>query len=343
MSLVLNGGVGGALSTQYAYIDDRIVSALPATVSFWFKNGTDSNAGGQFAQWVDADATLGTYRMGGGSSRATGPVFTRTVGSRASTATFSSAASLTSVAVTSIATGSTTAVEVDDASSFSVGEYVRLEGTFDGITGITSGREWRIESIASNTLILTLSTSGTWGELQSATVKWSAWQPEKWNLGVLSFANVGGSSNIQLHGGFVGNSVVTLSAAFSGVTSQKPNDIFGVLDRFCVGGYLQSGSASGHVRGEIAHVAVWEYLPTASEVNELLIKAPHLVGWGAPLAYWPLLADETDSIGSADLTLVGTPDITSDGPSISLTSGGGGGSGYLPTVMRAQPINLFGA
>ena len=61
MSLVLNGGVGGSDSTQYAYIDDRIVSALPATVTFWFKNGIDSNAGGQFAQCVDSDATLGTF------------------------------------------------------------------------------------------------------------------------------------------------------------------------------------------------------------------------------------------------------------------------------------------
>lgn len=342
MSLVLNGGVGGSLSTQYAYIDSKIVSALPATVSFWFKNGIDSNAGGQFAQWVDADATLGTYRMGGGSSRATGPVFTRSVGSRISTASYSSTGSLTTTAVTSIATGATTSVGVEDASSFSVGEYVRLEGSFAGITGITSGREWRIESIASSTLILALSSSGVWGEAQSATVRWSAWQPEKWNFGLLSFANIGGDANNQVKGGFLGNTSISLAGEYSGVAGQRPADIFSVLDRFCVGAYLQSGSATGYIRGEIAHVAVWEYLPTAGEAAELLTKAPNLVGWGSPLAYWPLLADESDSIGANDLTLIGSPSVTSDGPSISLTPGGGGTPGFLRGVMRARNPSIFG-
>jgi hypothetical protein len=344
MSLVLNGGVGGSASTQYGYVDSRIVSALPATVSFWFKTGINGAAGGQFAQWVDKDETTGTYRMGGGAQQAIGPVFSRTVGSRISTASFyaPTTALSESVNVTSITTGATTAVGVEDASKFSAGEYVRLEGTFTGITGITSGREWRIQSIAGSTLTLALTSSGTWGEGLTATVRWSAWQPEKWNLGVLSYGPTSGDNPIRLKGGFLGNSAVTLDSVYSGISGQKPVDIFDRLDRFCVGGYLQSSGASGYFRGEIAHVAVWEYFPTAGEASELLSKAPTLVGWGAPLAYWPLLADDDDAIGSNDLTLVGSPDITSDGPSIQLTSGGGGGSGYLPTVMRAQPINLFG-
>jgi hypothetical protein len=343
MSLVLNGGVGGSASTQLAYIDSRIVSALPATVSFWFKTGATGSAGGQVAQWVDKDETTGTYRMGGGASSSIGPIFSRTVGSRISTASFyaPTTALSESVNVTSITTGTTTAIGVEDASKFQAGEYVRLEGTFTGITGITSGREWRIQSIASSTLTLALSSSGDWTEGQSATVRWSAWQPEKWNLGVLSYGPTSGDNPIRLKGGFLGNSAVTLDSVHSGISGQKPVDIFDRLDRFCVGGYLQS-SAAAHFRGEIAHVAVWEYLPSAAEASELLTKAPTLVGWGSPLAYWPLTNDDDDAIGSNDLTLVGSPDITSDGPSIQLTSGGGGGSGYLPTVMRAQPINLFG-
>jgi hypothetical protein len=342
MSLVLNGGVGGALSTQYAYIDDRIVSALPATVTFWFKNGIDSNAGGQFAQWVDSDVTLGTYRMGGGGSRATGPVFTRSVGSRISTASYSSTASLTTTNVTSIATGTTTAVTVEDASTFSAGEYVRLEGTFTGITGITSGREWRISSIESNTLILALSSSGSWGEGLTATVKWSAWQPEKWNFGMLSFSDSLGGANNQIKGGFLGNTTVSLAGEYSGVAGQRPSDIFSVLDRFCLGAYLQSGTATGYVRGELAHVAVWGVRPTDGETAELLVKAPTLVSWGTPLAYWPLLADDDDAVGSYDLTLIGSPPINSDGPSITLAGGGGGSGTFIPSIMRAQPTNLFG-
>jgi hypothetical protein len=341
MSLVLNGGVGGSGSTQLAYIDSRIVSALPATVSFWFKNGVDVNATASFAQWVDASETTGTYRMGSGCARSTGPIFTRNYVSRTVSSSGGTPVTLDdyATAVNSITAGSTTVVSVDDSSRFSAGEYVRLTGTFTGLTGITSGREWRIQSIAGTALTLALASSGTWGEEQSATVKWSAWQPEKWNLGVITF---GGSENLMMRGGFVGNSAVTIRATSPGTLGQRPADIFSVLDRMCFGGYVQGTGATAHLRGELAHIAVWGVEPTVSECAELLTKAPTLVGWGAPLAYWPLLADKNDTIGSNDLELVGSPDITSDGPSIQLTSGGGGGSGYLPTIMRAQPINLFG-
>jgi len=345
MSLVLNGGVGGTGTTQYAYINSRIVSALPCAVSFWFKAGTNAGAGGTIAQWVNSAETLGNYRMGPGSSRSAGPILIRNTISRGTTATSSTLGVLSEhlVNVTSILPGSTTLVGVEDASKFTAGEYVRLSGSFAGISGITSGRDWRIESIGSGTLTLLLSSSGSWDEGQAATVNWSPYQPEKWNLGVASFtADPIGSDRFFNRGGFVGQSSVYMNSGYPGVTSQRPPDIFSGLDRFCVGGYLQSDAAAGHFRGEISHVAVWPVHPAAAEASELLTKAPNLVGWGSPLAYWPLLADETDSIGSNHLTPIGSPTINSDGPSIQLTSGGGGGSGYLPTVMRAQPINLFG-
>jgi hypothetical protein len=344
VSLVLNGGVGGSGSTQYAQINSRIVASLPFSVSFWFRAGTNAGAAGVIAHWVNSNATLGNFRLGAGATRSMGPILTRQVISKGTTATESgiSPSADLAVAVTSIVSGSTTQVGVEDAARFTVGEYVRLSGTFTGLTGITSGRDWRIESIAGGTLTLTLTSSGSWDSGQSATVNWSTYQPERWNLGVASFIDAPSGNTFFNRGGFVNQPVVYLNGGYTGLTNQRPANLFPDLNRFCVGAYAQEGSAAGYFRGEIAHVAVWEYFPTVGDCAELLTKAPTLVGWGAPLAYWPLLADETDSIGSNDLTLVGSPDITSDGPSIQLTSGGGGGSGYLPTVMRAQPINLFG-
>jgi hypothetical protein len=344
MSLILNGGVGGTGTTQYAYRDERIVTAIPCTVALWFKNGTSSTAGGTYANWVNKAATLGNYRIGGGGSRAVGPVLTRTIVTRTTSSTASSVGTLASyqVAVTAITSGAQTQVAVDNVGLFAAGEYVRLAGTFDGLTGITSGRDWRISSIAGNTLALEIASSGTWNEGQAATVKWSAWQPEKWNLAVLSFGLTSATNSRKVKGGFFGNTAVTIDSEYQGVTGQRPEDIFGVLDRFCIGAYAQSGSATDYFRGEIAHAAVWEYLPNASEAAELLTVAPHLVGWGAPLAYWPLVSDETDAIGQNDLQLVGSPDITSDGPSITLDPGGGGGSAFIPSAMRARILNAFG-
>jgi hypothetical protein len=344
MALVLNGGVDGTGSTQYAHHDALIVSALPVTVSVWFKAGTNASAAGQIVNWVDADATLGNYRMGGGLGRSLGPVLSRNIISRVATSSGSPVTTLDTLgqSVTEIVTGATTLVSVTDASAFSAGEWVKLSGTFSGITGITSGREHRISSVASNTLALELATSGVWGDGQSATVKWSAWQPEKWNLMVLALTTASGA-RLRSLGGFVGNSGVSIFSEFAGTLGNYPADIFDVIDRLCLGATFQSGSATNYFRGEAAHLAVWNGAsPTESQAAELLALAPNLVSWGAPTAYWPLLSDETDSIGSADLTLVGTPDITSDGPSITLTGGGGGSGTFIPSIMRAQPTNLFG-
>jgi hypothetical protein len=343
MALVLNGGVDGTGSTQYAYRDARVVSSLPCFVAGWFKAGTNSSSSGQFFNWVDADGTLGNTRMGGGISRSLGLVLTRNVISRATTASSRSVTVLDSVAqsVGSIGVGATTAVAVDDSSAFTAGEYVRITGGLLGLSGIASGRDYRIASIAGSALNLEIASSGDWTEGQTATIKWAAWQPEKWNFMALAFTETS-NARIQHYGGFVGRSSLLIAELNGGTSSNYPADIFSSLDRVCLGATFQSASATNYFRGEAAHVAVWNGVePTQSQIAELLSVAPNLVSWGAPTAYWPLLADETDSIGSADLTLVGTPDITSDGPSITL-SGGGGGSGYLPTVMRAQPINLFG-
>jgi hypothetical protein len=343
MSLVLNGGVGGSDSTQYAYRDSRIVSALPCTLAVWFKNGTGVSAEGQVAGWMDADATIGTYRMGGSLARSTGPVFTRQITSRTISAVISSVTTRTTVSqnVTDIGTGATTAFVLDDASRYSVGEYVRITGTFTGISGITSGREYRIGSIAGSTINLEVATTGAWNEGLTATVRWSAWQPEKWNLMVLTFTET--EPRMTHMGGFVGNSGLTVLSSFGGTSGQFPADIFSVLDRVTLGALFQSAGATGHFRGELAHFAVWNGVtPTESQAAELLTVAPNLVSWGAPTAYVPLTNNENDVIGVNHLTLVGSPSINSDGPAITLTGGGGGSAGYLPSVMRARNPSIFG-
>jgi hypothetical protein len=344
MSLVLNGGVGGSGTTQCAYVDQRIISTIPCTIAAWFRTGSVVNSAGQLAGWVKSDAAVGTSRMTGGGNRSSGPQLVRNITCRLASALTGNVGTMNTllVNVTSIISGTTTQVGVEDATMFSAGEFVKLDGTFSGLTGISSGRDWRINSISGSTLTLALSTTGTWDEGLAATVKWSAWQPDEWNLAVFSFTAIS-NQRLQSMGGFVGNTALSIYDLKTGTAGQYPADVLGSLDRIVIGGLYQSSTLDFPWRGEIAHVAVWNnVVPTSEQAAELLTKAPHLVGWGSPLTYWPLLADETDSIGSNHLTLVGSPDITSDGPSIQLTSGGGGGSGYLPTIMRAQPINLFG-
>jgi len=344
MSLVLNGGVGGSGTTQCAYVDERIISAIPCTIAAWFKTGSAASSAGQLAGWVQSDAAVGTSRMTGGGNRSTGPVLVRNITCRTSTALTGSVGTLNTllVNVTSITSGATTQVGVEDATMFSVGEFVKLDGTFSGLTGITSGRDWRINSIAGSTLTLALATTGTWSEGQSATVKWSAWQPEKWNLAVFAFTDIS-NQRLQSMGGFLGNTALSIYDVKSGTAGQYPADVLGSLNRIVIGGLYQSSTLDFPWRGEIAHVAVWNnVVPTSEQAAELLTKAPHLVGWGSPAAYWPLLADENDSIGTNHLTPIGSPGINSDGPAITLEAGGGGGAAFIPSAMRARILNAFG-
>jgi hypothetical protein len=351
MSLVLNGGTSGSGTTQAAYAG-RIASALPAIVSFWHKNGIATEATGRFVDWVDADATPGNYRMGVSASRSSGPVFSNTTLVRdvsGSPTSFSTRSDLTGgryrYPLTAITTGATTTIAVDtlgDAMPYVAGMYVKPEGTFTGVSGLVSGREYRVASVAGTNAVLEVATTGEASSGWTGTVRWSAWQPERWNLGVLRFNATGDPiSRVTYYGGFVGAPGITIYSTGGG--SVGPNTIWDVLDRFCIGGYYQGTTLTAPFRGEFAHVAIWEGVTLDdSRAGELLTKAPHLVGWGSPLAYWPLLADETDSIGSNDLTLIGSPDINSDGPSITLTGGGGGTPGYIPSVMGARQRNIFG-
>lgn len=310
--------------------------------SVWFKNGYGTTASGQLFNWVDADATLGNWRMGGECARSLGPVLNRGVLSRKTTSAGGAVYTLSAYAqdVLGITAGAETLMQTADASGFVVGQYVRPLGTFTGLSGITSGRDYRINSIAGDTLSLALSTTGTWAEGLTATVKWSTWQPESWNLAVLSFTDTP-TARLRHMGGHFGGPLSLLTESL-GTTGERPIDIFSALDRICLGAILQSDSATGHLCCEFSDLAIWNNVePTALQATELLTMAPNLVSFGAPTAYWPLLADENDTIGSAHLTLVGSPTISSDGPAITRT-GGGGSTGFLQHIMRSHNPSVFG-
>lgn len=339
MSLVLNGGESGTGATQYAYVDSRIVTTLPITISYWFKAGNTTSASGDYVGLVDKDATLGTYRMGNGVERSTGPIMAQTATSRVTTASQYTMAvpDASMVTISEIITGSVTECVVDDPTPFSVGQFVRVTGTLTGITGIASGRDYRVESITGYSLFLTIASSGTWTETNSGNVRPSAYQPERWNLAVAVFLE----DRFTFRAGVLGNTTMLIDASLNGITGQDPVDIWSVIDRFCVGAYAQSGSAARYANGELAHVGLWDNTnPTLAQADELLTVAPNLVTWGAPTAYYPFLADANDSIGSNHMTLVDTPTINGDGPSITV-SGGGGGGGYLP-IMRPYNPSIFG-
>jgi hypothetical protein len=351
MSLVLNGGAGGSGTTQFSYLDSRIVSALPSVFSFWFKTGINDGTGGRSAQFVQSDATLGTYLMGSGLSRSVGPVFNCSTQVRPTTATVYSFGTRTDLdggryayPISAVTTGATTTISVDtlgDAMPYVAGMYVKPEGTFSGVSGLVSGREYRVASVSGANAVLEVATTGALTEGWAGTVRWSAWQPERWNLGVIRISNTADPARLMYYGGFVGAPGVTISKGNSGQVN--PSTIFDVMDRICFGGTYQSGAGANQFRGELAHLAVWEGVTLDdSKAGELLTVAPNLVSWGTPLAYVPCLGDGNATVGATNLTTIGDPTYTSDGPSITLSGGGGGSGTFIPSIMRAQPTNLFG-
>jgi hypothetical protein len=246
--------------------------------------------------------------------------------------------------LTSITSGATTTITVDslgDPMPYAAGMYVRPEGTFTGLSGLVSGREYRVASVSGANAVLEVATTGALSEGWAGTVRWSAWQPERWNLGVVRLNGTSDPARLQYWGGFLGGPGITI---YSGTTpTTSPATIWDDLDRICFGGLYQSDTGNTPFRGELAHLAVWSGVSLDdSKAGELLTVAPNLVSWGTPLAYVPCLGDGNATIGATNLTPIGSPTYTSDGPSITLSGGGGGSGTFIPSIMRAQPTNLFG-
>ena len=135
-----------------------------------------------------------------------------------------------------------------------------------------------------------------------------------------------------------GWSVASSTAGFSAGSWQHACGIWedaAVRDAFVNGGSKGSVSASkavvnlaimyigkyingGFLAGKIAEVAVWD--TTLSDAEVALLAGgtlPTSVQAGHLIAYWPLLNDANDDVGSNNLSLVGTPSFDSeDHPSL---------------------------
>jgi len=342
VSLVLNGGVSGNLATQCAYIDSRIVSALPFTVSAWYRSGNNvaASSSRSLVSLVDASAAPGNGVISMRCSRNTNTILT--VGTLLRNTTESAltitASASTEINIVSVTTGTTTVITLESApTDWEVGDFVRLTASFVEITGLNSGRDYLILNISGASVTLNVASEAGGAPSATGTLKPSVWDIDGWNLLVMTCKAA--ADRRQLYGGYRRTIISTTTAGPSTLDSV----IFAACNRIALGALYQSGTIGAPLNGELAHVAVWDGANVSeAQASELLTVAPNLVTWGTPTAYAPFLADANDVIGSNHFTLVGSPDITSDGPSITL-SGGGGGSGYLPTIMRAQPINLFGA
>jgi hypothetical protein len=351
LSLILNGGIGGSGTTQFAYLASRVASALPAIISFWHRTGIDSNSGGRVANFAQSTAAVGTYRMGSSLSRTTGPVFnnqTAVFDTTGHTSRFSTRSDLTEgryrYPLTSITSGATTTITVDslgDPMPYAAGMYVKPEGTFTGLSGLVSGREYRVASVSGANAVLEVATTercrkagpgpfdGRHGSRSGGTSVLCGSTARR----TRPACSIGAGSSVRPG--------ITIYSGTTGTTS--PATIWDVLDRICFGGLYQSDTGNTPFRGELAHLAVWSGVSLDdSKAGELLTVAPNLVSWGTPLAYVPCLGDGNATIGATNLTPIGDPTYTSDGPSITLSGGGGGSGTFIPSIMRAQPTNLFG-
>lgn len=94
------------------------------------------------------------------------------------------------------------------------------------------------------------------------------------------------------------------------------------VDRLAVGRATTS-SPTWQTDGKVAHAAVWD--SALSEANCQALAAgdnPLTVDSGNLIAYWPLLTDATDSVGSNDLTAQGTITFdTEDNPTVDAPPG----------------------
>jgi hypothetical protein len=316
MSLVLNGGVGGTGSTQGAYIDSVIASNLPLAMAVCWRAGENSSSAGALMRMCQSVVdTLNTYNFGGNASRAVGPIITQSVGGRGTTASF--ATSLTNAAyvydIQVIAVGETTMLTVP-GHNFQVGEMVRLTGTLTGITGILDGRDYKVLTVSSSLVELQAATSGEWQVGSTATARRSAWQPNVWNMTLLTFGASGTSDSHRNRAGLVGEAGLMVMHQHSGIAGQRGFELWSVVDRFCLGCLYQNDTLQSPFRGEMAHAAL--FAPTLTDTSEaaaLLGARPDAVALPL-LAYWPLTSNLNDVVGSNHLIPLGNPSVTSDDP-----------------------------
>jgi hypothetical protein len=334
MALALNG------TTQLAHADWAIT--LPFTMAVWARRPippTNSKTA-YILHGVDSAASVGNFIVGTRFvSTYAAPRQTLSAGTvaRTTTETVANVTPVGSVAITNIDNVGVTSLTLETADeAWRAGDWVRVEGT-TGLTPELGGRDWEIASVTGGSTVLNLVASTTGTPTGTWTANPSAFQGEdRWSLLVVTYD---ATARRLAWAGHEGRSFLTHSS--SNVTNTSISSLVAAVNRVCIGGNLQSGTINNPLAGEIAHAAVWQGVYAgASQALELLTVAPNAVTWGAPSNYWPLLANENDAAGSANLTLVDTPTINSDGPT--LGSSGGGGGAFIPSAMRARIINAFG-
>lgn len=334
MSLVLNGGVSGSATTQAAYVDAKIVSALPISVCAWFRTstGTGSGATRNLFQLCDKDQTAGTYTFHGQARIASGPILSVQSNIVYTTGTSVTPTATETFSVTAIAEGATTILTAV-GHNIAAGMRVRITGA-TGLTPDLSGKDYEVTATDSDTVTLNVATSGTY--TGTSTVSRSQIQPSVWTLAVMSFHNT--SQKRRLWVGLENGSLHASGYSTSPSSGTDIDSAFAECDRWNFGAMLQASNANW-LNGELAHAAIWNNKQlNDTEAAELLSTTPDAVSWGTPAAYWPLLSDATDSIGSNDLTLVGSPSITSAGPGIVAS----GVTGYFPAFTPNRGL-IFGA
>lgn len=118
----------------------------------------------------------------------------------------------------------------------------------------------------------------------------------------------GGSSGVWTHACAVGFTATNRSAfkdgqdEGTGTTNRTPLN----LDRLSIGLLARVTTPLFPMVGRIAEVAVWDVALSDTEVLELAGGVPPTAVQSADLvAYWPLVSDAEDAIGSNDLTVNG--------------------------------------
>ncbi len=143
---------------------------------------------------------------------------------------------------------------------------------------------------------------------------------------VLAVFVSGAERHIWIDGNAVGDDTTDISSGWN-------------HNNFAIGG-LRDQSPGDYFSGRIAEAAVWDgELVEANAITLYGKDAPSLVEPGILTAYWKLIDDDVDSIGSFDLTPNGSPTFTDHVPGMNY---GGEPAAGNPVVKIMLQMDQFG-
>jgi len=133
-------------------------------------------------------------------------------------------------------------------------------------------------------------------------------------MSLFTFGASGTSDSHRMQAGLVNEAALMITTQAGGIVNQRAHELWGAVDRLCIGSLYQNGIIVTPFRGEIEHAALFAPTLTAPEESlELLSTRPDASALPA-IAYWPFTADLNDAIGQNHLTGVGSPLVTADDP-----------------------------